>query len=109
MAIVKGVGSNYQWGAAMGAHKAPKRNVEDYPHLALAVTIATQGIQPSPFVVWPPQGLSEADPNSSSRNQARILVEEELSMIDSGMLPPSCKDLAFASVHLTPFKFHEGL
>lgn len=56
-----------------------------------------------------PQGPSVAGPNSNPYNQDREQIEEELSMIATGALPSSCRDLAFASVHLTPSTFHEDM
>lgn len=109
LAILRGVGSCCHKGVAVGACKALKMSVEDSPHHAFATTVTIKEAQPSSSTILPLREPSKANPNNSYHSQARILTEEELSLIASGMLPPNYKDLASTSVHLTPLEFHEGL
>lgn len=109
MTLLSGASSLCQQGTVTGARKAPQRGVEDFPFHVFVVMEATVRAQPSSSTAQLLQGAPGAGPHSSSYSQARIPSEEELTMIDLRVLPPSCKDLAFASVHLTPFEFHKGL
>lgn len=51
--------------------------------------------------------MSSGSNNSDKGELAQI--EEELSLISAGMLPPRYKDLISTSVHLAPLHFHESV
>lgn len=106
MALFRGVDSCRPHGAPVRAHKPPWRGVEDSPLRTFAAVTTTMRSQPSSSKSPPPQRAPGAGSSGSSRNLAAS--EEELAMIELKVLPPSYKDLASASVHLTPQSFMKG-
>lgn len=102
MALLRGEGSHRPSSTAVGAHKDPQRGVEDSPLCAFVATAAVVRLWPSSSKAPPPRGTPRASPSGSFHSRARILSVEELAMINSRVLPPSCKDLVSTSAHLTP-------
>lgn len=96
------------------ARKAPWMGIEDTPGRIAAMVDITGDDQPATFLAIHPkevssQGPSIASANSSSHREESAQIKEELSLILTGVLPPSYKELVSASVYLAPPRFHESV
>lgn len=109
MSLLRGVGSLHPRGAALGACKALRRSVGDSPGQAFATIALAARVAPFALADWLQQKIPKVDPSNNSYGHNRASFKEEVTMIDSGKLPPSCKELASASVHFAPHGFHKEL
>lgn len=109
MPLLRGASSFCQQGTIAKACKAFRRSVEDTLCHAFAVMVAMMRVLPSFSTIQPFEEALGVSPSSNFHSRARVPPEEELAMIDLGVLPPSCKDLTSTLVHLTPPKFYKGL
>lgn len=97
--------------AATKPYKAPRVGIDDAPR-SVAADIVAGGQPVTSTIAYGQevslQGALTASGSGSSHGDESAQVEEELSLILAGMLPPHYKELVLASIHLASLRFHEG-
>lgn len=92
----------------MGSRKAPRMGIKDALERVTVDAVEDDQLA-APTVAYLKevdlQGMPVAGDSGSLHGEESAQVEEELSLVSIGVLPPRYKELISASIHLAPHTF----